>query len=179
MKVLIKVGEFCIKDYNRTDYTELRNHEGHIERRLIMTRIRDSEDTTFRDIVDSNEVFKKVEFYENEQAMIRGDKPIITHADMRVEEYGLSLYPPNFVPLERITFTGVKGLASEPPEPVEPEEPEEPEEEEPVEPEEEPEAPVEPVEPEEEEPEAPEEPEEPEEEPVEPEEEPEENDPDE
>ena len=128
MKALIKVGEFFIKDYNRVDYTELRNHEGHIERRLIMTRIRDSEDTTFRDIVDSNEVFEKIEFYENEQAMIRGDEPIITHANMRVEEYGLSLYPPNFALLERITFTGVKGLASEPPEPEEPEkEPEEPE----------------------------------------------------
>ena len=128
MKALSKVGEFFIKDYNRVDYTELRNHEGHIERRLIMTRIRDSEDTTFRDIVDSNEVFEKIEFYENEQAMIRGDEPIITHANMRVEEYGLSLYPPNFALLERITFTGVKGLASEPPEPEEPEkEPEEPE----------------------------------------------------
>lgn len=160
MKALIKVGEFCIKDYNRTDYTEMRNHEGHIERRLIMTRIRDSEDTTFRDIVDSNEVFEKIEFYENEQAMLRGDKPIITHANMRVEEYGLSLYPPNFDLLERITFTGVKGLASEP---LEPEEPEE-ETEEPVE---EPEAPEEPEEPKE-----PEEPEVPEEEPVE-------NDPDE
>ena len=137
MKALIKVGEFFIKDYNRVDYTELRNHEGHIERRLIMTRIRDSEDTTFRDIVDSNEVFEKIEFYENEQAMIRGDEPIITHANMRVEEYGLSLYPPNFALLERITFTGVKGLASEPLEPEEPEEePEEPEEEEPEEPEE-------------------------------------------
>ncbi len=142
MKVLIKVGEFCIKDYNRTDYTELRNHEGHIERRLIMTRIRDSEDTTFRDIVDSDEVFKKIEFYENEQAMLRGDKPIITHANMRVEEYGLSLYPPNFDLLERITFTGVKGLASEPLEPEIPEEPEE-EPEEPEVPEEEPEAPEE------------------------------------
>ena len=107
MKALIKVGEFCIKDYNRTDYTELRNHEGHIERRLIMTRIRDSEDTTFRDIVDSSEVFKKIEFYENEQAMIHGDKPIIVYADMKVEEYGLSLYPPNFALLERINFTGV------------------------------------------------------------------------
>lgn len=158
MKALIKVGEFCIKDYNRADYTEMRNYEGHIERRLIMTRIRDSEDTTFRDIVDSNEVFEKIEFYENEQAMIHGDKPIITHANMRVEEYGLSLYPPNFVPLERITFTGVKGLTDEPLEPEEPETPEEPEE------------PVEPEEPEEEEPEALVEPEE---------EEPEENDPDE
>ena len=151
MKALIKVGEFCIKDYNRVEYTELRNHEGYIERRLIMTRIRDSEDTTFRDIVDSNEVFEKIEFYENEQAMIHGDKPIIVYANMKVEEYGLSLYPPNFTPLERITFTGVKGLTSEP---LEPEEPEE-----------EPEEPVE-------EPEAAEEPEEPEEEP-------EENDPDE
>ena len=146
MKALIKVGEFCIKDYNRVEYTELRNHEGYIERRLIMTRIRDSEDTTFRDIVDSSEVFKKIEFYENEQVMIHGDKPIIVYANMRVEEYGLSLYPPNFTPLERITFTGVKGLASEPLEPEEPEEPEEP---------------VEPVESEEEEPE--EEPEDPEE----------------
>jgi hypothetical protein len=166
VKVLIKVGEFFIKDYNRADYTELRNHEGHIERRLIMTRIRDSEDTTFRDIVDSDEVFKKIEFYENEQAMIHGDKPIITYANMKVEEYGLSLYPPNFDLLERITFTSVKGLASEPLEPEEPEAPEEPVEHE----EEEPEEPVEPEELEE-----PEEPEEPEEEPVEPEE----NDPDE
>jgi len=152
VKALIKVGEFCIKDYNRVDYTELRNYEGHIERRLIMTRIRDSEDTTFRDIVDSSEVFKKIEFYENEQAMIHGDKPIITYVNMKVEEYGLSLYPPNFVPLERITLTGVKGLASEPLEPEEPEEePEEPEvpeepEEEPEELEEEPEEPEEPEE---------------------------------
>ncbi len=160
MKALIKVGEFYVKDYNRVDYTELRNHEGHIERRLIMTRIRDSEDTTFRDIVESNEVFKKVEFYENEQAMIHGDEPIITYANMRVEEYGLSLYPPNFALLERITFTGVKGLASEPLEPEESEEPEAPEEEPEVLEEE------------------PEEPEVLEEEPEEPEE-PEENDPDE